>query len=172
MNPQKNESKFNSFNHPLLKDVNKSAKNIFLLVRHRGCTFCRESLSELAKYKLKIRDKGISIHVVHMGDSVSSDLMKKEFGLEDVHFISDPNRELYQFFGARRGSLQEVLGPKVLRKGILGGSLLKHGIGKLEGDGFQLGGLYYSHQDTLQCWHRPENAGDVEDWPQILADHL
>ena len=144
--------------------------HLFILVRHRGCTFCRESLTNLAKNLEKIQAKGLTPVVVHMGDEISSDLMAKEFGLEDVSIVADPDRSLYKFFGARRGRFQEVLGPEVLKKGVMSGALFKYGIGKLEGDGFQLGGVYLIKNQQIHLLHRPENAADVENWSQLLRN--
>lgn len=142
--------------------------HLFILVRHRGCTFCRESLTNLAKHLLKIQEKGLSPVIVHMGDEISSELMMKEFGLEGVSIIADPDRALYKFFGARRGSFQEVLGPDVLKKGVMSGALFKYGIGKIEGDSFQLGGVYLIKNQQIHLLHRPKNAADVENWPRLL----
>jgi hypothetical protein len=142
--------------------------NLFLLVRHRGCTFCRESLDGLSKFRKQIEDKGLRPVVVHMGDSLSGELMAEEFALQGIPFISDPERALYQVLGARRGSLFEVLGPQVVKNALAKGSLLKYGIGKLEGDGFQLGGLYLIQASGVRCLHRPQDASDVEPWQEIL----
>ncbi len=142
--------------------------HLFILVRHRGCTFCRESLTNLAKHLLKIQEKGLSPVIVHMGDEISSELMSKEFGLEGVSFIGDPDRTLYKFFGARRGHFREVLGPDVLKKGVMSGALFKYGIGKIEGDSFQLGGVYLIKNQQIHLLHSPKNASDVENWPHLL----
>lgn len=106
--------------------------------------------------------------VVHMGSELSSKTMASDYELGDVKFVSDPERELYKEFGARKGSFVEVLGPKVVKRGVMSGAVMKYGIGKLEGDGFQLGGVYLFYEDQITCLHRPENAADVENWDQIL----
>ena len=142
--------------------------HLFILVRHRGCTFCRESLTNLAKYLAKIQEKSLSPVIVHMGDEISSELILKEFGLEGVSIVADPDRALYTFFGARRGGFQEVLGPEVLKKGVMSGALFKYGIGKIEGDSFQLGAVYLIKNQQIHLLHRPENAADVENWPILL----
>ena len=104
-----------------------------------------------------------------MGPPESSELMKKEYSLDEVEFISDPDRDLYRLFGARRANLNEALGPKVISRGVLSGALFKYGVGKIEGDGFQLGGVYLYQDGEATCLHRPSNASDVENWENILA---
>jgi peroxiredoxin len=151
-----------------LKALDWKDKNLLLLVRHRGCTFCRETLQNMSHYLKDIQAKGYQVYVVHMGPEESSHKLARDFNLDQVHMISDPEKEIFKALGARRGSFKEVLGLKVFKKGLLGGSLMKHGVGPLEGDGFQLGGLYRVHNDQVECLHRPEHAGDLEPWDQIL----
>jgi hypothetical protein len=149
---------------PLLVQNN----TLFLLVRHRGCTFCRETLTALSQNQIKLEQKGYKVVVIHMGEEESSALIQEEFSLHKIQVLADPNRHLYKLFGARRGRFTEVLGAQVVKKGILSGALFKYGVGALEGDGFQLGGLYLLTDDTINCIHHPQNAADVEDWPAII----
>ncbi len=154
-------------NHPKLS-THQEKSLLFILVRHRGCTFCRESLSRLTLQLNNIIAKGLLPVVVHMGDDLSSELMQKEFQLKEVLFISDPQKKFYKALSARRGSFNEVLGLDVLKKGIFSGALFKYGIGPLEGDGFQLGGIYLVQNNKTTVLHRPVNAADTENWDQIL----
>lgn len=144
-------------------------KYVFVLVRHSGCTFCREALSELSNNLGLIKKKNLVPVVVHMGSKESSLKMKKDYDLDSVKFIEDPKKVFYKFFGARRGNLKEILGPKVLKQGIFGGSLLKHGIGKVEGDTLQLGGVFMLNQGESELLHEPCNAADVENWDKVLS---
>lgn len=149
-------------------EASESSNLLFVFVRHRGCTFCREALSSLSIHKEKLRSLGYEVFVVHMGDKKSSHLMQEDFGLKDLEFISDPKRSYYKAFGARRASLTEALGPKVIFKGLFGGKLKKYGVGKLEGDGFQLGGVFTLVKSKLKFVHDPCDASDVEDWPALI----
>ncbi len=153
-------------------EKSKAQPLLFVLVRHRGCTFCREALDELSKNMKKITDKGYKPYVVHMGSSESGNLMKDEYSLDQVEFISDPNKNIYRLFGARRGTLKELFGPRVWARGVVAGMLKKHGVGKLEGDGFQLGGVYLLEDGKLRHVHDPCDAADVEDWNKLLAHQL
>ncbi len=154
--------------HPDLSK-NKDQSILFILVRHRGCTFCRESLDRLQKQVQKIKAQNLFPVVVHMGDQISSELMQEEFNLKDVLFIPDEKKLFYKALSARRGSLSEVLGVNVLTKGVFSGALFKYGIGRLEGDGFQLGGVYLYKKNQTQVLHRPQNAADVENWDLIFS---
>lgn len=149
-------------------EASKAEKLLFVFVRHRGCTFCREALTGLSKHKERLQALGYRLIVVQMGSEESSELMKKDFDLHDVEFISDPERIFYKAFGARRANLIEAIGPKVVLKGLFGGKLKKYGVGKMEGDGFQLGGVFTVVGEKVEFIHNPKDASDVEDWDKLI----
>lgn len=150
-------------------ELSQRCPQLFVLVRHRGCTFCREALSELSTALPEIKKKNLEVTVVHMGGDESSAKLAEEFNLPEVQFISDSKREYYRVLGARRGSLKEVLGPRVWKRGLIDGALKKFGIGGLEGDGFQLGGVFLVKNGECQHLHDPCDAADVEKWDQLLS---
>ncbi len=143
---------------------------LFVLVRHRGCTFCRESLAQLAQHQNSLINKGWIPIVVHMGSEESSEILKKDFGLEHVEFQSDPDRLFYQAFGARKGKFTELFGPRIWWRGFVAGVVKGHGVGALEGDGFQLGGVYTVYKGRLNLIHDPCDAADVENWDRLLSN--
>lgn len=155
-----------------LVSESQQQKIMIILVRHAGCTFCRESLQKLGENLSLFQRRGIKPVVVHMGDASSAASLKSQYALQGVDFISDPDRHIYQALGARRGNLLELFGPQVVIRGFVAGVLEGHGVGKLQGDGFQLAGSYLLSQEKIFPIHIPKNAGDIEDWPQILAQDL
>ena len=144
-------------------------KLLFILVRHSGCTFCRETLAKLSESLPHIESQGYSPVVVHMGSPGSSQLLKQDFNLNSVEFISDPDRHIYKAFDARKGSLTELFGPKIWVRGFIAGVMKGHGIGMLDGDGFQLGGSYILHKRNLTPLHIPNDASDIENWEELLS---
>lgn len=150
-------------------EESQSQKQILVFVRHRGCTFCREALTELSKNLEALESKGLKIRVIHMGPPEASEMMRDEFQLKTIEIISDPERQFYRQFDIKRANLVEAIGPKVLWRGIVGGSLFKYGVGKLEGDGFQQGGVLLLDQGQRKVLHQPRHTGDVENWSEILS---
>ncbi|MBY0403384.1 MAG: redoxin domain-containing protein, partial [Cyanobacteria bacterium] len=118
---------------------------LVVFLRHFGCTFCRETLAELAKVRNSIEStqfdgRGVEIVVVHMSSVKSGNEFLKRYGLEDLRHISDPYRRLYKLFGLRRGRLSQLFGLQVWIRGFQAGVLNGHGVGSLQGDGFQMPG--------------------------------
>jgi hypothetical protein len=113
---------------------------LLVFLRHSGCTFCRETLSELARTLPELSSQMIEPVVVHMGDLDEGRAMLGRSGLEHLVHVSDPACQLYRQYGLARGSFLQLFGPAVWWPGFKAGILRGHGLGKLSGDGFQLGG--------------------------------
>lgn len=105
-----------------------------------------------------------------MGDLSSENQLKSRYDLAHAEFISDPHRMFYKFFGARMGNLFELFGPFVWIRGFIAGIVKRHGIGKLDGNGFQMGGVYFIKAEQVYPLHIPRDASDIGDWKKILAD--
>ena len=152
-----------------VKEKSEKENLVFVLVRHSGCTFCRETLANLSLSIEKISEKNLKPVVVHMGPPESGDKMKTDFGLEKASFVSDPEMKFYRFFGARKGSFKELLGPRIWYRGFIDGVIKGRGLGSVEGDAFQLGGVFLLNQGQVKCLHNPRDAADIEDWDKVLG---
>lgn len=113
---------------------------LLVFVRHAGCTFCGETMTELASRKRELRDQGIEPVVVHMSPLADGKLLLDRANLSDVVHISDPTCSLYRRFGLPRGKFSQLFGAEVWLKGFQAAILKGNKVGKLQGDGFQLGG--------------------------------
>ena len=85
--------------------------------------------------------------------------------------VADGERQLYQAFGRRRGSLREVLGPGVLLRG-LGAAVRGHRVGRVIGDPTQLGGTFLVDAPRVLWRHDPATSADHPDWaaiPELIA---
>ncbi len=152
-----------------LVDMSRKVPLLMVFVRHKGCTFCREALSELASHIKPILAKGLKPYVVHMGPESTSIELKNEYGLSSVEWISDPQKKFYAAFGLKRGSLKQLFGPRVVTRGFVAGVLKGHGIGAIEGDSLQMGGIFLVNKGLVTKLHDPCDASDVGDWNQILS---
>jgi hypothetical protein len=86
---------------------------VVLLLRHTGCTFCRESLALAAARQTDVANAGFSMAVVGMSphpDALA--LVASRYGLHNASFIADPDRMLYQTLSSA-GSFLELFGPRL-----------------------------------------------------------
>jgi len=132
---------------------------LVVFLRHAGCTFCRETLADLSRQRKQIEADGTKIVLVHMG---GTEEFFAQYGMADVERIHDPERGLYKAFGLRRGTLWQLLGPGVWARGLA--SFRKHGVGFLEGDGFQMPGAFLVKNGKIVKEYRHASAGDRPDY--------
>jgi len=143
-----------------LSQVSKSGKTMVLFLRHAGCTFCREALVELRKTLPTIEAKGITPVIVHMSSPEEGLQFLANYGLPKLLHVSDPSCSLYRAYELDRGRFEQLLGPKVWWRGFRAAIVKGFGVGKLSGDGFQLGGAFLIQDDKILEAHRSDSAAD------------
>lgn len=136
---------------------------LLLLVRHSGCTFCGEALSDLARARAADpRVSALAAVVVQMGTAEQGRRLLDRHGLADVPVVSDPERRLYRALELGRGSLRQLFGPRVWWRGLLA-TLRGHLIGRLVGDGFQMPGAFVIEGGRVVRAFRHRDAADRPD---------
>lgn len=125
-----------------LAELSLNQNVLLVFVRHFGCTFCRETVSEMAKIDKAIVGKRLTLVFVHMSDPSYGDEFFSKYYDHPVHHISDPGRNLYKSLNLKRGSLYQLFGPMTWVRGIYAAIFKGHGLGELEGDSLQLGGVF------------------------------
>lgn len=142
---------------------------LLVVLRHAGCPFCREALSELARLRPALENQGVRIVLAHMGTPKVGASMAARYGLDDLDRVADPNRLLYHALGLRRASLSQLLGPRVWWRGFFAGILRGHGIGLIRNDGFQMGGVFLLHQGRIVRKFKYSRVSDQPDFGAIAA---
>ncbi|MEQ8849576.1 AhpC/TSA family protein [Botrimarina sp.] len=138
-----------------LDELSRERPLFLVLLRHAGCTFAREAVADLREAESPIEAAGARLVVVHMGEEGPA--MAKASGRYDlggVSQVADPHRRLYRWLGLPRGRLSQLFGWKELARGAKACLLEGHGVGRLQGDGFQLGGLALVSGGRV-VWRRP-----------------
>ncbi len=143
---------------------------LLVFLRHVGCTFCREALSDLAVKRKAIEETGTQIVLVHMGREEAAEQILSKYELLDIPRVADPKLSLYEAFGLERGTMAQLLGPKVWLRGFKAGFLGKHGIGGAEGDVAQMPGIFLLfHGETLKSY-RHQSAADRPDYLEMVSE--
>lgn len=148
-----------------LKDLNEQSPVLLVFLRHFGCTFCREALSDLRIYREEIEKGGVRVGVVHMVDDASAaSYIDKYQGLEGVSRFSDPDKKLYEAFELKRGNFSQLFGLQSWVEGFRAGILNGHLIGPQTGDGFQMPGMFLIQNGEILRGFRHQNASDRPDY--------
>ena len=139
-----------------------------IFLRHFGCTFCRQTLSELAEKRAQIESVGTRIVLVHMSeDEDRAQEILTRYGLEDVDRISDPDRTLYQVFGLKNGNLWQLLGPRVWWRGFRAAILEGHGWGFAKESALQMPGAFSVKDGRVVRAFRHNDASDRPDYTDL-----
>ena len=158
-----------------LLDLSAATPVLLVFLRHAGCTFCRETLSELATHRTLIESSGTRIIIVHMGNASSMDILLERYALIGLDRIVDATQELYRTFGLKRGTLRQLFGLTVFNRAFLGGALVRYGLGRIEGDSAQMPGLFLIHQGSIVRRFRHRSVADRPDyatlvWPAVRVE--
>ena len=145
---------------------------MLVFLRHTGCTFCREALSDLAAARETLERRGVRIVIVHMGSRRTSPEAVERYGLTGLGRISDPQQRLYGAFGLKRGGWRQLAGLKVLWRGLQAGLFAGHGLGCPQGDVRQLPGLFFLRQGTVVLSWRHRTAADRPDYGRFVEAGL
>lgn len=146
-----------------LAEMSDSSPVLLVLLRHEGCTFCRNAMSDIARLRRKIEGLGTRIVLVHMSSHEAFRSFANRYGLADLSMVSDPERTLYRGLGLPRGNLWQIIGPKVMWRGLKA-VLAGHLPGKLSGDVFQLPGVFLLHHRKVIKAHRFRTSADKPDY--------
>jgi len=143
---------------------------LLVFLRHFGCVFCKEALSDLAEQRKSIEAKGTQIVFVHMAsDKVAEDYFKR-YDLEGISHISDVDQRYYASFGITRGSFSQLYG---LRTWTRGYASSKEGhkleLAKHLGDSTQMPGLFLLKDRSIKHSYVHQYASDRPDYEQLIS---
>ncbi|MFN7921131.1 MAG: SelL-related redox protein [Bryobacteraceae bacterium] len=143
---------------------------LLVFLRHAGCTFCREAVSDIAKVRKEIELSGTRIVLVHMGDRSGIEQLLARHGMSDVDRICDPARELYGAFGLKKGSLRALLGAKVWIRGLIAGIVRGHGLSRPAADATQMPGVFLVDHGVIARSYRHRSAADRPCYSSICKE--
>lgn len=150
-----------------------SEKQPILLVflRHFGCSFCREAISDISNQRKSLEAKGVNIVMVHMADNPNiAEKYFKKYKLYPIQNIADPECRFYRAFGLGKGSPKQLFGLMNWIRGFQAGVMEGHGFAyqSLEiGDGFQMPGVFVVHQGEIKNSFIHNYAHDRPDYQAI-----
>ena len=151
-----------------LADLSNASPVLLVLLRHEGCTFCRNAMSDIARLRPRIEEIGTRIVVGHMSSESDFKTFAGRYGLSSIASVADPDRALYRGLGLRRGRLFQLMGPRVLWT-WLKSTLSGHLPGRIKGDPFQLPGAFLLHEGQVLKAHAYRDAADRPDYVALAT---
>jgi hypothetical protein len=151
--------------HPgTLRDQLGDDVSLLVFLRHFGCLFCREMISDLRSAAEADPDYP-RILFFFQGTATEGRAFLRRYWPE-ARAVADPTLEFYDLFGIRQASLVEALGPRVLAS--RGRARAKgHESGARSGDIWRMPGLFAARGEKLLWQHTPRHAADHPDFLAI-----
>ncbi len=142
---------------------------LIVFLRHFGCVFCKEALSDLAEKRSIIEGKKVRIVFVHMAADEMAETYFKRYELEGITHISDADQRYYAAFGVTRGSFSQLYG---LRTWTRGYAASKKGH-KLElaqalGDSTQMPGIFLLKDREIKHSYLHQLPSDRPNYEELL----
>lgn len=125
-----------------LGDLSARSPVLLVFLRHSGCVFCRQTLSDLARDHGAIVSAGVHVVLVHMGDSEQLLPVLETYGLSGIDRICDGEQLLYRAFGLKRGTLGQLFGPAAIWRGLVASFVGGHGFALPKADARQMPGIF------------------------------
>jgi peroxiredoxin len=152
-----------------IEQLSRTSPVLLVFLRHAGCTFCREALADIGRQRREIESTGARVVLVHMSEEAAAAKFLERYGLGDVPRISDLHQSLYRAFGLGRGGFTKLFGPKVWWRGFEAGILKRHGVGGLQGDGFQMPGIFLIYHGEVLRSYRHQSVADRPQYTRFAA---
>jgi hypothetical protein len=151
--------------------LTKTSPVLLVFLRHFGCSFCRQAISDIAELRGELDRRGVRPVFVHLGTPERAKPFFDYYGIGDVERVSDPEAVVYQlplFALPRIHPMLTLFQPSVWM-GWLKGALFKHGIGAIKEDGHQMQGIFFLKGSKIVRQFRYRTIADEPNYLKLVA---
>jgi hypothetical protein len=143
---------------------------LLVFLRHFGCSFCRQAISDVAELRGELDRRGVRPVFVHLGTPERAKPFFEYYGIGDVERVSDPEARVYQLpvFALPRMHPFLTLLQASVWLGWLKGALFKHGIGTIQEDGHQMQGIFFLKGPKIVRQFRYKTIADEPDYLKLV----
>jgi AhpC/TSA family len=152
-----------------LFDLSFKSRLLLVCVRHFGCTYCRETLSDLSKQTEQIHRAGLTPVVIHMGSTEYANSMMHRYGLQGIAQVSDPDRRIFRTLELPFGTLGQLVSIKTFWRALVEGVVFKFGFGSFVGNGLQLAGAFIVKNGNVERAIRHESPAERTDFAELTC---
>ncbi len=154
-----------------LLELAEASPVLLVFLRHFGCSFCRQAISDIADLKGELAKRGVRPVFVHLGTPERAKPFFDYYGIGDVERVSDPEAVVYQmpaFAISRIHPALTLLQPSVWA-GWLKGAIFKHGIGAIKEDGKQMQAIFFLKGPKIVREYRYKTIADEPNYLKLVA---
>jgi prostamide/prostaglandin F2alpha synthase len=153
-----------------LGDLWAGGPAVIVWLRQFGCPFCRSYAVRINRARGQFEQLGAPLVLIGQGTPREAAGFRRRFHIE-LAVLADADRASYLVAGTKLATLDELIGPSVLAKGIVAMAGQRVLIGHNTADEAQLGGAAIVVPGGEIPWtHLSEDAGDMAAPATILAE--
>jgi peroxiredoxin len=116
---------------------------------------------QLHRDRDRFEEAGARLAVIGQGTPRHAEHFMEEYELDGLRLLVDPDRKTYKAAGAKIATFDELLGPRVVAKGVKVSATERLVQGRTDGHPAQLGGVLVVGRDGRVAWaHMANDAGD------------
>lgn len=151
-----------------LYEISQDLPVLAIFLRSFCCPFCRKALHDVSRLRRDIELEGVCIVLVHMGDPDMALKMFKRYNLNDISYILDTQKTLYQAVNLYRVSPLRLLRIKDLYRIFRTVFVEHHGISpSLDADWYQMPGIFLVHRGKIIHSFRYKSIADRPDYVNL-----
>ena len=151
--------------------LTQSSPVLLIFLRHFGCSFCRQAISDIADLHPKLLARQVRPVFVHLGTPERAKPYFDYYHLEDIERISDPEAAIYRnppFALDRQHPARSFLIPVVWWKWLTG-SIVRYGIGSLKDDAHQMPGIFFLKDGKIARTFRYKTIADQPNYLKLCS---
>src|SRR6201996_3776055 len=154
-----------------LLELVEASPVLLIFLRHFGCSFCRQAISDVADLSEELARRGVRPVFVHLGTPERAKPFFDYYGIGDVERVSDPEAAVYQnpvFAISRIHPVLTLFQPAVWI-GWLKGAIFKHGIGAIKEDGKQMQAIFFLKGPKIVREFRYKTIADEPNYLRLVS---
>ncbi len=152
-----------------LSALSRTQPILVVFLRRFGCIFCREALLDIKSNQGFFDENGTKVVMVHMSEDSDAEKYFKDYGLEGISHISDPECVLYSKFGLIKGSFSQLYGLKTWIRGfeVVANTPIRPMFNQI-GDGLQMPGIFLIHNDQIKESYIHKSVSDKPNYRNLV----
>ena len=120
---------------------------------------------QLHRHRKEFEEAGARLAVIGQGKPHDAERFIEEHGLDGIQVLVDPDRRTYAAAGAKIGTTDELLHPRIVARGVKTSARERLVQGRTQGHPAQLGGVLVVAPGGRVTWARM--ADDASDNPPV-----
>ncbi len=153
-----------------LASLSAESSVLVVFLRHSGCPYCRQALSDLAKLRSVLQREHMQLVIVHQDTPENGAAWISKYDLGQCEQISDPDGLLYKQFELGKTTWWNLFGPHTWWSGFKATMLQMNGVGKVVGDIFQLTGAFVLRDGKVIKSFRQKLSHERPDYSSMVCE--